>query len=145
MSAFPDISSYKNSFLSSKFVLIVMAYCQEMRCNALFYKVFPVLAKNLYEYFWKTRISNKFYVVFFAFVAYFCNHIATLSIRLDYARCLQPVSICFSVFPPFYCQGLFSLSSYSSYQIACPIKVSYWYHDGCWNHSIFISGEPCKY
>lgn len=44
------------------------------------------------------------------------------------------------------CSGLiFLLSSYALLQIACPVKVSYWCHDGCWNHSIFVSAKPCKY
>lgn len=40
---------------------------------------------------------------------------------------------------------IFLLSSYALLQIACPVKVSYWCHDGCWNHSIFVSAKPCKY
>ena len=47
MSAFPGVSSYQSSSLGSKFVVIGVAYCQEMRRNALFHKVLPVLTKYL--------------------------------------------------------------------------------------------------
>ena len=49
MSAFPGVSSYQSSSLGSKFVVIGVVYCQEMRRNALFHKVLPVLTKYLYE------------------------------------------------------------------------------------------------
>ena len=45
MSAFPGISSYQSSSLGSKFVVIGVVCCQEMRRNALFHKVLPVLTK----------------------------------------------------------------------------------------------------
>ena len=49
MSAFPGVSSYQSSSLGSKFVVIGVVYCQEMRRNALFHKVLPVLTKYLYK------------------------------------------------------------------------------------------------
>ena len=45
MSAFPGVSSYQSSSLGSKFVVIGVVCCQEMRRNALFHKVLPVLTK----------------------------------------------------------------------------------------------------
>ena len=45
MSAFPGVSSYQSSFPSSKFVVIGVVCCQEMRHKALFHKVLPVLTK----------------------------------------------------------------------------------------------------
>ena len=47
MSAFPGVSSYQSSSLGSKFVVIGVVCCQEMRRNALFHKVLPVLTKYL--------------------------------------------------------------------------------------------------
>ena len=47
MSAFPRVLSYQNSFLGSKFVVIGVVCCQEMRRNALFHKVLRVLTKYL--------------------------------------------------------------------------------------------------
>ncbi len=55
MSAFPGVSSYQSSSLGSKFVVIGVVCCQEMRRNALFHKVLPVLTK----YFW----TNPLYVL----------------------------------------------------------------------------------
>ena len=49
MSAFPGVSSYQSSFPGSKFVVIGVVCCQEMRRNALFHKVLPVLTKYLEE------------------------------------------------------------------------------------------------
>ena len=49
MSAFPGVSSYQSSSLGSKFVVIGVVCCQEMRRNALFHKVLPVLTKYLLE------------------------------------------------------------------------------------------------
>ena len=49
MSAFPGVSSYQSSSLGSKFVVIGVVCCQEMRRNALFHKVLPVLTKYLDE------------------------------------------------------------------------------------------------
>ena len=49
MSAFPGVSSYQSSSLGSKFVVIGVVCCQEMRRNALFHKVLPVLTKYLKE------------------------------------------------------------------------------------------------
>ena len=49
MSAFPGVSSYQSSSLGSKFVVIGVVCCQEMRRNALFHKVLPVLTKYLRE------------------------------------------------------------------------------------------------
>ena len=49
MSAFPGVSSYQSSSLGSKFVVIGVVCCQEMRRNALFHKVLPVLTKYLSE------------------------------------------------------------------------------------------------
>ena len=48
MSAFPGVSSYQSSSLGSKFVVIGVVCCQEMRRNALFHKVLPVLTKYFY-------------------------------------------------------------------------------------------------
>ena len=48
MSAFPGVSSYQSSSLGSKFVVIGVVCCQEMRRNALFHKVLPVLTKYLF-------------------------------------------------------------------------------------------------
>lgn len=45
MSAFPGVSSYQSSSLGSKFVVIGVVCCQEMRGNALFHKVLRVLTK----------------------------------------------------------------------------------------------------
>ena len=50
MSAFPGVSSYQSSSLGSKFVVIGVVCCQEMRRNALFHKVLPVLTKYLIEF-----------------------------------------------------------------------------------------------
>ena len=47
MSAFPGVSSYQSSSLGSKFVVIGVVCCQEMRRNALFHKVLRVLTKYL--------------------------------------------------------------------------------------------------
>ena len=47
MSAFPGVSSYQSSSLGSKFVVIGVVCCQEMRGNALFHKVLRVLTKYL--------------------------------------------------------------------------------------------------
>ena len=52
MSAFPGVSSYQSSSLGSKFVVIGVVCCQEMRGNALFHKVLRVLTKYL-------KIKNK--------------------------------------------------------------------------------------
>ena len=49
MSAFPGVSSYQSSSLGSKFVVIGVVCCQEMRGNALFHKVLRVLTKYLIE------------------------------------------------------------------------------------------------
>ena len=49
MSAFPGVSSYQSSSLGSKFVVIGVVCCQEMRRNALFHKVLPVLTKYFKE------------------------------------------------------------------------------------------------
>ena len=49
MSAFPGVSSYQSSSLGSKFVVIGVVCCQEMRRNALFHKVLPVLTKYFNE------------------------------------------------------------------------------------------------
>ena len=49
MSAFPGVSSYQSSSLGSKFVVIGVVCCQEMRRYALFHKVLPVLTKYLAE------------------------------------------------------------------------------------------------
>ena len=49
MSAFPRVLSYQNSFLGSKFVVIGVVCCQEMRRNALFHKVLRVLTKYFIE------------------------------------------------------------------------------------------------
>ena len=49
MSAFPGVSSYQSSSPGSKFVVIGVVCCQEMRRNALFHKVLPVLTKYLVE------------------------------------------------------------------------------------------------
>ena len=51
MSAFPGVSSYQSSSLGSKFVVIGVVCCQEMRRNALFHKVLPVLTKSFRELF----------------------------------------------------------------------------------------------
>ena len=48
MSAFPGVSSYQSSSLGSKFVVIGVVCCQEMRRNALFHKVLPVLTKYFF-------------------------------------------------------------------------------------------------
>ena len=45
MSAFPGVSSYQCSSLGSKFVVIGVVCCQEMRRYALFHKVLRGLAK----------------------------------------------------------------------------------------------------
>ena len=45
MSAFPGVSSYQSSSPGSKFVVIGVVCCLEMRRNALLHKVLPVLAK----------------------------------------------------------------------------------------------------
>ena len=45
MSAFPGVSSYQSSSLGSKFVVIGVVCCQEMRRYALFHKVLPGLTK----------------------------------------------------------------------------------------------------
>ncbi len=55
MSAFPGVSSYQSSFLGSKFVVIGVVCCQEMRRYALFHKVLRGLAKYLYK---KSEFSN---------------------------------------------------------------------------------------
>ena len=47
MSAFPGVSSYQSSSLGSKFVVIGVVCCQEMRRYALFHKVLRGLAKYL--------------------------------------------------------------------------------------------------
>ena len=49
MSAFPGVSSYQSSSLGSKFVVIGVVCCQEMRRYALFHKVLRGLAKYLAE------------------------------------------------------------------------------------------------
>ena len=56
MSAFPGVSSYQSSSLGSKFVVIGVVCCQEMRRNALFHKVLPVLTKYLSGIFHSPRI-----------------------------------------------------------------------------------------
>ena len=58
MSAFPRVLSYQNSFLGSKFVVIGVVCCQEMRRNALFHKVLRVLTKYLPETYY-TRYTMK--------------------------------------------------------------------------------------
>jgi len=62
MSAFPRVLSYQNSFLGSKFVVIGVVCCQEMRRNALFHKVLRVLTKYFYV------IINAFYKLLLRFV-----------------------------------------------------------------------------
>ena len=47
MSAFPGVSSYQSSSPGSKFVVIGVVCCQEMRHYALFHKVLPGLTKYL--------------------------------------------------------------------------------------------------
>ena len=54
MSAFPGVSSYQCSSLGSKFVVIGVVCCQEMRRYALFHKVLRGLAKYLYH-----KVSSK--------------------------------------------------------------------------------------
>ena len=49
MSAFPGVSSYQSSSLGSKFVVIGVVCCQEMRRYALFHKVLRGLAKYFTE------------------------------------------------------------------------------------------------
>lgn len=49
MSAFLGVSSYQSSSLGSKFVVIGVVCCQEMRRYALFHKVLRGLAKYLAE------------------------------------------------------------------------------------------------
>ena len=51
MSAFPGVSSYQSSSLGSKFVVIGVVCCQEMRRNALFHKVLPGLTKYFIKFF----------------------------------------------------------------------------------------------
>ena len=70
MSAFPGVLSYQSSSPGSKFVVIGVVCCQEMRRNALFHKVLPVLTKYLYRnlfYFKRAYLSiinNLFLYIF---------------------------------------------------------------------------------
>ena len=50
MSAFPGVSSYQSSSLGSKFVVIGVVCCQEMRRYALFHKVLRGLAKYFKQF-----------------------------------------------------------------------------------------------
>ena len=49
MSAFPGVSSYQCSSLGSKFVVIGVVCCQEMRSYALLHKVLRGLAKYFFK------------------------------------------------------------------------------------------------
>ena len=57
MSAFPGVSSYQSSSLGSKFVVIGVVCCQEMRRYALFHKVLPVLTKYLKKEHFESVVS----------------------------------------------------------------------------------------
>ncbi|WP_204791949.1 helix-turn-helix transcriptional regulator [Oscillibacter sp. CU971] len=66
MSAFPGVSSYQSSSLGSKFVVIGVVCCQEMRRYALFHKVLPGLTKYFSQQIAKSKlflISDKLWNV----------------------------------------------------------------------------------